>query len=462
LEMLLSGSYYTSDGPENLYYPEYNTSSNRVNNGIAHLLDWEEAYKGFASLRYSDFSLEGGFSSRHKGVPTGAFGTIFNDPGFKTTDDRGYVNFEFQHKFESDWSVSAHAAYDHYHYYGDYPVLYPGDIRALYQDYALGNSWSTDVQANKTLYDKHTITFGGEFRDNFQQDQGNQDNYTPASVYRDHRSSTIIGLYTQGDFELLKELRLNVGVRYDQFDTFGDTVNPRLALIYHPLRTTTLKLLYGTAFNAPNVYQLYYAGPNNKGNADLKPETIDTYEVVLEQRLFDRVEWDTSGYYYKINDLINQQLDPRDSLLVYRNVDQVAAKGMETGLKASFESGLQLRLSYTYQKTEDQATASELSNSPNQMGKLNLIVPFYADKVFGGLEFQYRSQVLTLGGQHSDPFWVANLTLFSQRIVKGLEVSASIYNLLDAKYSYPGAGEHIEDQIEQDGRSLRIKVTYRF
>ena len=62
----------------------------------------------------------------------------------------------------------------------------------------------------------------------------------------------------------------------------------------------------------------------------------------------------------------------------------------------------------------------------------------------------------------ADAFAIGNLTLFSKEIVKGLEASGSIYNLLDTKYSAPGAGGHLQDTISQDGRSFRLKLTYKF
>jgi iron complex outermembrane receptor protein len=70
--------------------------------------------------------------------------------------------------------------------------------------------------------------------------------------------------------------------------------------------------------------------------------------------------------------------------------------------------------------------------------------------------------VRTLEGNQAEAFAVANLTLFSQKIVKGLEFSASVYNLLDTKYAFPGTEDHREDTIPQDGRSFRVKLTYRF
>lgn len=57
---------------------------------------------------------------------------------------------------------------------------------------------------------------------------------------------------------------------------------------------------------------------------------------------------------------------------------------------------------------------------------------------------------------------LANWTLFSRELVKNLEASASIHNLFDKKYGFPGGPEHLQDTIPQDGRTFRLKLTYRF
>jgi outer membrane receptor protein involved in Fe transport len=58
---------------------------------------------------------------------------------------------------------------------------------------------------------------------------------------------------------------------------------------------------------------------------------------------------------------------------------------------------------------------------------------------------------------------VVNLTLFSQKLIKNLEFSASVYNLLNTQYSDPASDFHGPlDIIEQDGRTFRVKLTYRF
>ena len=116
-----------------------------------------------------------------------------------------------------------------------------------------------------------------------------------------------------------------------------------------------------------------------------------------------------------------------------------------------------------------------MPDSPNHLVKLSLSVPLYKDKLFAGVEFRYASeryslhtttdssgQLITVQGEDAASYGIVNLTLFSQKLIKDLEVSASIYNLLDRRYSDPASRYHTQDLMEQDGRSFVLKMTYRF
>jgi iron complex outermembrane receptor protein len=460
IQCLVSGSFYDSAGNPSLYYPQYNTISNNVNHGVAQNADYERAYEGFGSLSYRDFTLESAYISRLKGVPTGAYGTIFNDNRFNTTDNRAYIDLKYDHTFEHDWELMTRLSYDNYYYYGHYPIIYP-NTPVMYQDYAYGNWWTAEAQVTKKLFDLHTLTAGADFYDNFNQDQGNQINNMAGTAYNSHQSSINCGFFEQNEIFIFTNLILSAGARYDYFDTFGSTASPRVGLIYNPWDHTTLKALYGTAFQAPNVYELFYAGPNNEANPKLKPETITTYELVLEQEIGKHLSFIADGFYYQVDDLINQELDPANGLAVWSNLGQVTARGAEFELDSRFAGGLRGRVSYSYQYAEDAATGAELSDSPKHQFKFNLTVPVWRDRVFSGVELLYSSKAKTLENTYCDAFWVANLTL-SGKITKNLDVSASVYNLFNATYYFPGRPEHIEDQIQQDGRTFRLKLTYRF
>ena len=94
--------------------------------------------------------------------------------------------------------------------------------------------------------------------------------------------------------------------------------------------------------------------------------------------------------------------------------------------------------------------------------KVNLTLPIWSDKAFAGIEEQFMSSRSTLTGAKTGDVYITNLTLFSQNIVKKLEFSGSIYNLFNNKYGDPGAEEHLQDIIQQNGREYRLKLMYRF
>jgi len=140
----------------------------------------------------------------------------------------------------------------------------------------------------------------------------------------------------------------------------------------------------------------------------------------------------------------------------------VRAEGAEFEVAAKWASGLRARASYAYTYTEDSATGQRLSNSPEHLGQLQLSVPLWRDKLFASMELEAMSVRQTASGNNVGPVWLVNATLFSQKIAKGLEVSASIYNLFGWRYSDPVSPDFSQDSIQQDGRQFRLKLTYKF
>jgi outer membrane receptor for ferrienterochelin and colicins len=416
-------------------------------------------------LGYHDFTLSGFFSERTKEVPTGSFGTIFNDRREETIDRRAYADLKYDHAFNEEFRLQGRAFYDYSAYYGAYPYNYaaPGDPpdHVLFRDGQIGHWVGTEWQLTARVLDRHTVVLGGEFRENLREYQFSYDDSPRFYYLDDDRTSRTLGLFAQAEAVLRTNLLLTAGLRYDHyFESFGGTLNPRLGLIYSPWETTTFKALFGQAFRAPNPYERFY-NPEQQTRPELDPETIRTYELVYEQYLGQHYRLNISGYYYDVEDLISQTGNDEGDVY-FDNLDQVEARGVELELEGKFDSGLLARISYARQRTEDGETGRELSSSPRHLAKLNLSVPIYRDKIFTGLELQYHGAVKTITGRRESDFLTANLTLFSHQIIKNLEVSASVYNLFDAKYGYPGAEDHLQDVIRQDGRSFRIKLNYKF
>ena len=460
VQFVLSGSYYDSAGDRHLYFQEFDTPAN--NHGIANNLDHEQAWNLFGSLSWKDLTLSAAYVARQKYIPTASWDTLFNDPRYNAQDDRGYIDLKWQRALNEDNELLARVYFDDYRYTADYPnppAAPPG--AAMSRDDDLAQTVGGEIQWTRH-WRQHVFTFGAEMRDHLHQDQSFYD-VNPRTVYLDdHRSSLDAAFYAQGDFTVLTNLHLNAGVRYDYFEMFGGNANPRAGLIYNPWQPTTFKLLYGTAFRAPNMFETrYQVLPANVGNPDLSPEKIQTYEAVYEQRLPANLQLTLSGYYYHIDDLM-YQVEVAPNSFMFRNTGGANAKGIETELAWLPPCGARARASYALQRAEDATTGAILVNSPQHLAKLNVLAPLWQDKVFTGVEVQYSGRVQTITGSAVDDFCVMNWTLYSQRIIKGVEASASVYNLFDTRYAFPGGPGHIQDRLWQDGRSFRVKLTYRF
>lgn len=457
-ELLLSASRYRSSG-QDLFFPEYNTPAS--NNGLARNLDGDRNHSLFGKLAYGGFTLAGAYSSRTKQVPTAAYGAVFNQPGHETTDAQGYADLDYYGKLGERWDIAGHVFYGSYAFTGDYPF---GPPLVLNRDETEGRWGGAEARLTGRLGD-HKLVLGAEYQDNFRQDQRNFDVAPYTSYLDDRRSSTREGVYLQDEITLMPGLLLNAGVRYDRYSTVGGTTNPRLGLIWMPRETTALKLLYGTAFRAPNAFEQYYHDGNvtSKASPNLKPEEVASYEFVAEHELRPSVRLIASVYRNKISNLINQITDPADGLLVFRNVGQVESKGAEFGAEGVWADDARLRASYAWQITRDQSTGAELENSPRQLAKLNYSQPLFDHALTGGAELQYTGPRKTLAGATAGGHAIANLTLSSGKLAHGLELSASVYNLFDKRYADPARPEHAPiDAIAQDGRNFRLKLRYRF
>lgn len=457
LEMVASGSGLDSGGNDTLFYKEF--AAPETNNGFTHDTDYENAYNFFTKLSFHNFTLEGAYVSREKGIPTGSFETDFNDPRNRTVDEHGYADLRYSKDFEDGLGIDARMFYDLTRYKGDYITAGVDNM-----DSDKGEWWGVELLGKKTFMGKHKLILGAEFQDNIHQDQKNYDAQPYGLYLDDRRRGEILGLYAQGEFVLHRTLTLNLGVRWDHFNTFGSTTNPRLALIYNPFDKTVFKLLYGEAFRAPNAYELYYndGGRSAKANDSLRPEKIKTYEIVYEQQMFEHLHGTITGFYYDINDLITLTTDPADSLLVYKNIDKTKTCGFEAELSGKWENGYEARASYSYQDARNDITDEILTNSPRHLAKANVIIPILPQRLFAGVEGQYTGRRRTLNNGFAGDFIVTNLTLFGQHLVKGLEFSATLYNIFNKRYGDPGSEEHRQDVIEQDGRAFRLKLTYKF
>ncbi|MBI3529239.1 MAG: TonB-dependent receptor [Betaproteobacteria bacterium] len=461
-ELLLSASGLNSEGRD-LFFPEFNSPA--TNNGVAQGLDYERAQFFLGKFSASGLSFGVLHHERTKGIPTGSFGQLFNDPRSQTVDGRNSLSLAYDTAWSST-ELSARASYTDWHYRGDYVLDYPPVT--VNQDRVRGRWWDGEIKLTSSPLNGHRLVTGVEYQQDLEQTQMNFDD-SPRVVYLDnHHHDYRYGVYAQDEISVAQKLLFNAGLRYDYYSTGLDSVNPRLAAIFKPRDTTSLKLLYGTAFRAPNAYELYYGTTTTSGfktNPNLEPETIATYEFVAEERLPGGFRLTGSAFHYDIRNLISLTTDPVDGLLVFINLEHVRVNGIEFEAEKIWASEAKLRASLTWQRavdSEGSETAERMTNSPSLLAKLNFMTPLWRDFFQLGLESQYVSNRRTLRGENTGAYAIFNATLLTRKLAPGLVVSASVYNLFDKAYADPASEEHVQNVIVQDGRIYRLSASYRF
>jgi iron complex outermembrane receptor protein len=463
VDLLISGSYRDTAGKRSLSFPEYVGT----NNGIAQGLDGENSRDLLAKVAWKDLSLLVLHQSRDKTIPTASFSSIFNDPGEKASDRHTLAGLTYSS--HRGWAnLNARLTYNRYEYDGDYPLDYAG-VRTLNRDTTVAEWIGSDLLASKTFGD-HLVTLGMEHRWQFTEQQLNfVVTPTTDTVLDDNHHNMVQGYYLQDEYHILENLILNTGLRYDHYDNFGGTVNPRVALIWKPQNSTVLRLSYGEAFRAPNAYEQFYSDQVGiKGNLNLKPEKIRTMELAWEQFIGNNLKTTAIGYYTRIEDLLEQTMDTSDNMWVFMNQEKLESKGVELQAEGKWENGISGRLSYCYQETKINSSDQSTANSPGSLAKASLTVPLFFKRNFATVETLYGSSRLNSNNDRVAGAAIVNLTLLSRDLFKGLDISASLYNLFDTRYAVPAGAEQINSlgetlrSMQQDGITFRIKATYRF
>ena len=458
MELLASVSGMDSRGPS-LYFPEFDAPG--TNFGRTSGTDFDRNSRFFARLSQEGLSLTAAVSRRNQGVPTGVDGAVFNDPTNANEDSQAFVALGYTRDVSDRTQVSGRL------FWADYKSRSPGNFGAppvLNQDNARGTWWGAETKLVTDLSARHKLVAGIEYQRNYRQTQSNHD-VDPYQLYLDDsRHSQRVGVFAQDEFQWTKSLKLSLGARYDKLTAQQGQFSPRLGLVYGSFPQTVWKLLYGTSFRAPNVYESHYSFPGTQiANPALLPEKIKTWEAGVEHYLTRQTRLLATAYVYRIDKLINQTVETVSGLLQYQNTEAVTARGLELEGEHQWDNGTRLRASLDLQRTRDMQ-GEQLTNSPRTVVKANLSAPLPWWSLRLGAESQWlasrKSEAGTVPG-----YGVANLTLLRPMEKGGWELSASLFNLFDRRYADPAAFDPAvpaRDRLEQDGRTVRVKAVYHF
>jgi iron complex outermembrane receptor protein len=229
-------------------------------------------------------------------------------------------------------------------------------------------------------------------------------------------------------------------------DTFNSTNS--LSMVIHTPQAT----------NASSALEFRYEAPGYTANADRALENIRPLNMAVQQRLTEHIGIKAAAFYYDLKESANYEGEEANA--TFNNVEPATFVGGDFGVEGVW-GDWRVRLGYT---CTDAGNADDegFTNAAEHAGKVSVTAPVWGEKVFANLEVLTLSDRLLMHTRNIGGYWLINGTLFSREIAKGLEVSASVYNLFALDHSEPVGDDFLQDALDQEGRMFRIKVTYRF
>jgi iron complex outermembrane receptor protein len=155
----------------------------------------------------------------------------------------------------------------------------------------------------------------------------------------------------QDEWDFMPDWTLTAGIRYDNYSDFGDTTNPRLALVWQTNYNLSSKLLYGRAFRAPVYKELNLQNQLGfNGNNELQPETIDTVELSLDYRPSDKLRSNLSLFAHRAENLIFAVEDTTiANTFTYENSGTQQGYGLEAEINWQMARTLNLAGNFAWQ-----------------------------------------------------------------------------------------------------------------
>jgi len=471
-ELMLSAGAMTTDGDGRFAWPtEFDTPPDKSPAAPAAVFgaDGETAAHADLLARVGPVSLRAGYNDRKKYMPTGAYETL-PAPGTYNHDRRGFAELRFDREVHG-LGIAARAAYDSSWYHGQFNT----GARPAGEDQDLKAQWTTgELRLDLPRFLHQRFTLGGEAVKQLQLQTDQVANGGPGIP-----QDLILSAYLVDTIVLGDRLTINLGLRNDRYTrSFGNTLNPRVAVIGRPYQGGNTKIFFGRSFRVPS--------PNERAdtpNAAVQPEAIWSGEIEHTHGVTDDVRIVGAVFANWIFNLISLVAAPELAGVspyngsVYRNDgNRIRSLGAEGELRWEPGSGSLLSLSMTRQQVEELTTDGNrpYANAPELMVKARILYPL------AGRNLRLGSELVLDSGRHfgwpvgtnhsssdsrTDDALLWNLSLSGEYRPYHVRYFAGIFNLLDVhdpRAGFPTSVDYRLTLVPRYGRSARAGLAWTF
>ncbi|MBL7130812.1 MAG: TonB-dependent receptor [Candidatus Omnitrophica bacterium] len=229
--------------------------------------------------------------------------------------------------------------------------------------------------------------------------------------------------YIENIFTPLDNLFLAFSYRLDNHSRFNRHNTYSVSGSYIIEKTNTkIKGSFGQGFKAPSLYQLY----SSYGDPNLTPEESESYEVGLEQKLWDSLTIGSTYFHTHLSDLI-EYVYPR-----YCNVGKARIYGIESFFEYLINSNTTLTVSYTHMDTKKLADGIRLTRRPNNKVSCKLKTTFGKLDIYTDLSYVGNRMD---GSNKLESYILADMA-FNYAVNDKLDAFLRLENILNKDYEH--------------------------
>ncbi len=309
-----------------------------------------------------------------------------------------------------------------------------------------GDTQYLDGQATYHINDWNDLTVGIEYIDDCVE---NIDNHKRTMKRSHYTTAEYIGYQV----EPVKNLFIALNGRFTNHSEFGDEWTGDASVKYYLEQTgTTFRTSLGKGYRSPNVYELYSYQPypdwwmTQEGNKNLKPETNKSWEIGIEQEIWDKkVRIGATYFENRVKNFITSVNYTDENYWTHYTYDQikgVSILGAESFVEVKPFELFSLKAAYSFLHARDRnATADKHRIAYVPSHKASLDANWYP--------LENKKLTVNFGGSWTGTRWNNNgtaadkklgdymllHTAISYKILDNLQIYGRIENLLNTNYT---------------------------
>jgi iron complex outermembrane receptor protein len=426
-------------------------------------------YDGQWKLGYKSLKFDGSFVNKQGGAFFGG------GPALSPNNAQNYTDLiaRLTHSWEvvDKFTITTQVFRDYFKFDNTFMTFSNQQYqRTITEDTRIGG----EIQGDYIVTENQHITAGYSYNEDHQGgNQGELDSSFQGQVINKDlltfdRTRKRYGVYVQDVWDPIPSMRISVGGRYDHFSDFGGTFNPRMGYNWEFIKNYSIKSSYGTAYRAPAFGEMDANNAILAGNPNIMPEIVTTFEAGLIGKPIEPLELQATYYHSNIQQIITGVPTPSGAQQ-YGNSGSMLSEGVEMEGRYEFSGALLgsfISSNVVYQHA--QLAYEQAPDVPRI--RANVMMNWAYDRqwsAYGHVLFK-DSTYRAIGDSRANvpAFATLDLSLLGKQLIKkNIDVSFTIYNLLDT-IPYDANTFNFSPQPTNDyqmpGRSFFGRINLKF